>query len=87
MVSEPIDTAAIRDRAGTSYNEWSDFEVEELCDEVDRLRAEVDRLTPKPKRFEINIDPREPEVCLKPHADDPDECDVCGYPGIRWDQR
>ena len=38
---DPLDTAAIRARAGTSYNTWSDYEVEELCDEIDALRAEL----------------------------------------------
>lgn len=39
-----IDTAAIRDRAGTSYNTWSDHDLYELCDAVDALRAENARL-------------------------------------------
>ena len=40
-----MDTAAIRARAGTSYNTWSDYEVEELCDEIDALRAELAEMT------------------------------------------
>lgn len=39
---DPLDTAAVRDRAGTSYNTWSDYEVQELCDEIDALRARLD---------------------------------------------